>query len=203
MTQLSNVPMQPKPDAVERSMTLIERIQPILDDLMMECFKHGFHQKEMTEAEFIDYSRKNCVPLKREIIGILKQHSDWVSADEELPVLEHECGFRSFEPTKFYQLIDNEGGLHNAYFSTNRYANDDRALFTLCELSLYNGKWVVDDEYEVITVEMVKLWKPLQLPNWAQEKIYEQEMDKINFCGCSCILSDGLTQCSDCEALDD
>ena len=61
-------------DATERPMTLIEKIQPILDDLMMECFKHGFHQSEMTEAEFIDYSRKNCVPLRREIIGILKQH---------------------------------------------------------------------------------------------------------------------------------
>ena len=66
---------QPMTDAViERPQTLIERIQPILDDLMMECFKHGFHQSEMTEAEFIDYSRKNCVPLKREIISILKQH---------------------------------------------------------------------------------------------------------------------------------
>ena len=74
MTQLSNVPMQPNPSAVERTLTLIEKIQPILDDLMMECFKHGFHQSEMTEAEFIDYSRKNCVPLKREIISILKQH---------------------------------------------------------------------------------------------------------------------------------
>ena len=61
-------------DATERPMTLVEKIQPILDDLMMECFKHGFHQSEMTEAEFIDYSRKNCVPLRREIIGILKQH---------------------------------------------------------------------------------------------------------------------------------
>ena len=86
MTQLSNVPMQPNPtDAVERPLTLVERIQPILDDLMMECFKHGLHQKEMTEAEFIDYSRKNCVPLKREIIGILKQHSEWVGVDERLP----------------------------------------------------------------------------------------------------------------------
>ena len=65
-----------QPDAAERPLTLVERIQPILDDLMMECFKHGFHQKEMTEAEFIDYSRKNCVPLKREIIGILKQQSE-------------------------------------------------------------------------------------------------------------------------------
>ena len=168
MTQLSNVPMQPKPDAVERPLTLVERIQPILDDLMMKCFKHGFHQKEMTEAEFIDYSRKNCVPPKREIIGILKQHRDWVSVSEEIPVLEHECGFRSFEPTNFYQIIDNEGGLHNAYFSTNRYANDDRALFTLCELSLYNGKLVVDDEYEVITVDMVKFWKPLSPPTEVQ-----------------------------------
>lgn len=102
------------------------------------------------------------------VIEIVKQHSDWVSVDEELPVLEHECGFRSFEPTKFYQLIDNEGGLHNAYFSTNHYPNDDRALFTLCELDFYNGKWIVDDEYEVITIEMVKLWKPLQPPSEVQ-----------------------------------
>ena len=63
-----------QPTEATELLTLIERIQPILDDLMMECFKHGFHQSEMTEAEFIDYSRKNCVPLKREIISILKQH---------------------------------------------------------------------------------------------------------------------------------
>ena len=65
-----------EPASEPLSETLVERIQPILDDLMMECFKHGFHQKEMTEAEFIDYSRKNCVPLKHEIIGILKQQSE-------------------------------------------------------------------------------------------------------------------------------
>ena len=73
--QAERVITQPT-DATER-LTLIEKIQPILDDLMMERFKHGFHQKEMTEAEFIDYSRKNCVPPKREIIGILKQHQSW------------------------------------------------------------------------------------------------------------------------------
>lgn len=87
MTQLiSNVLMQPKPtDAVER-LTLIEKIQPILDDLMMECFKHGFHQSEMTEAEFIDYSRKNCVPLKREIISILKQHEAESEVQDNKPI---------------------------------------------------------------------------------------------------------------------
>ena len=70
-------------DATE-PLTLVERIQPILDDLMMECFKHGFHQSEMTEAEFIDYSRKNCVPLKREIIGILEQHQSWRKMPSEV-----------------------------------------------------------------------------------------------------------------------
>ena len=175
---------QPMTDAGERPMTLIEKLENYRDT-----------QTDF-EATFADAVIDVC-------IDIVKQHSDWVSADEEIPVLEHECGFRSFEPTNFYQIIDNEGCLHNAYFSTNRYANDDRALFTLCELDFYNGKWIVDDEYEVITVNMVNFWMPLQLPNWAQEKIYEQEMDKINFCGCGCILSDDLTQCSDCEALYD
>ena len=40
-------------------------------------------------------------------------------------------------------------------------------------------------------------------PSEAQEKLYQQEMDKIKFCGCGCILPDGLTRCSDCEALYD
>lgn len=36
-----------------------------------------------------------------------------------------------------------------------------------------------------------------------QEKIYHQEMGKIKFCGCGCILPDGSDQCSDCEVQDD
>ena len=118
---------------------------------------------------------KNCRPNNwvlgfRAAMEVAKRHSEWIPVSEEIPVLEVECGFRSFEPTNFYQIIDNEGCLHNAYFSTNRYANDDRALFTLCEISLYNGKWLVDDEYEVITVNMVKFWKPLQPPSEVQDE---------------------------------
>ena len=196
MTQPSNVTMQPNPNAVE-GLTLVEKLEQEIESL-----ENYFEQSPIVNDEIATAHASIVAGLKM-AIAIVKQHSDWVSAEEELPVLEYECGFRSFEPTKFYQLIDNEGGLHNAYFSTNHYPNDDRALFTLCELDFYNGKWIVDDEYEVITVNMVRFWKPLQLPNWAQEKIYEQEMDKINFCGCGCILPDYLTQCSDCEALDD
>ena len=194
MTQLiSNVLMQPKQDAVERPLTLIEKLEQKIESL-----ENSFKQSPIVNDEIATVHASIVAGLKM-AINIVKQHSDWVSVEEELPVLEYECGFRSFEPTKFYQLIDNEGGLHNAYFSTNHYPNDDRALFTLCELDFYNGKWIVDDEYEVITVDMVRFWKPLQLPNLAQEKIYEQEMDKIRFCGCGCILPDGLTRCSDCE----
>ena len=188
---------QPMTDAViERPQTLVEKLKQEVNRLL--------ELKAQEKPHSLGYVfLGHHIAATINATNIVRQHSDWVSADEEIPVLEVECGFRSFESTNFYQIIDNEGCLHNAYFSTNHYANDDRALFTLCELSLYNGKWLVDDEYEVITVNMVKFWKPLQLPNQAQEKIYEQEMDKINFCGCGCILPDYLTRCSDCEALDD
>ena len=135
-------------------MTLERTTQP---QTLIEKLENYRDTQTDFEATFADAVIDVC-------IDIIKQHSDWVSADEELPVLEYECGFRSFEPTNFYQIIDNEGCLHNAYFSTNHYANDDRALFTLCELSLYNGKWLVDDEYEVITVDMAKYWMPLPQP---------------------------------------
>ena len=142
-------------------MTLIEKLEQKESEVSQ--------MMQADDAPFPYHYMAGKLNAFREIVNIVKQHSDWVSADEEIPVLEYECGFRSFEPTNFYQIIDNEGCLHNAYFSTNHYANDDRALFTLCELSLYNGKWLVDDEYEVITVNMVKFWKPLQPPSEVQD----------------------------------
>lgn len=55
----------------------------------------------------------------------------------------------------------------------------------------------------ISNVLMQPLPQPPQTASEAQEKIYQQEMDKIKFCGCGCILPDGLTQCSDCEAQND
>ena len=49
------------------------------------------------------------------------------------------------------------------------------------------------------TVNAINIVKQHEAESEVQEKIYEQEMDKIRFCGCGCILSDDLTQCSDCE----
>lgn len=147
---------------IERPMTLIEKLEKKATQYL-QC-KHN--AKTLHDVRYFGGNANGLA----EAINIVKQHGDWISVSEEIPVLEHECGFRSFEPTNFYQIIDNEGCLHNAYFSTNHYANDDRALFTLCELHFYNGKWIVFDEYEVITVDMAKYWMPLpQPPSEVQE----------------------------------
>ena len=109
MTRLSNVPMQPKPDAVERPMTLIEK-------------------------------------LEQEVNRLLELKA------QEKP---HSLGY------------------------------------------VFLGHHIA------ATVNAINIVKQHEAESEVQEKIYEQEMDKINFCGCGCILSDDLTQCSDCEALDD
>ena len=146
MTQLSNVPMQPNPSAVERPLTLIERIQPILDDLMMECFKHGFHQKEMTEAEFIDYSRKNCVPPKREIIGILKQHQSWrkIPSDEKPQDMQAYNLLLKTDSTEYPTLYS--VGLFRQYASGHVW------------LSLVEAETYIDES-------KILAWQPMNMPS--------------------------------------
>ena len=68
MTQLSNVLMQPKPDAVE-PLTLIEKLE-----LEKECWH--------------DDGENNVHRIIDDCIDIVKQHqgeSGWISADERLP----------------------------------------------------------------------------------------------------------------------
>ena len=146
MTQLSNVPMQPNPSAVERPLTLVERIQPILDDLMMECFKHGFHQKEMTEAEFIDYSRKNCVPPKREIIGILKQHQSWrkIPSDEKPQDMQAYNLLLKTDSTEYPTLYS--VGLFRQYASGHVW------------LSLVEAETYIDES-------KILAWQPMNMPS--------------------------------------
>ena len=119
--------------------TLIEKIQPILDDLMMECFKHGFHQKEMTEAEFIDYSRKNCVPLKREIIGILKQHSDWIDISVE-PIKRTEFD------SEVVLAIDVNGYTYNVTLADVVISDKTKREWTECKAK-WNGEFWEAVEY--------------------------------------------------------
>ena len=78
MNQLiSNVLMQPKPDAVERPLTLVEKLGQKRD-----------HHNHFLETCSNDRDKayhsfgKKCY---QEAIDIVKQHSDWVSVDERLP----------------------------------------------------------------------------------------------------------------------
>ena len=85
---ISNVLMQPKPDAVER-LTLIEKLEREYQKWCELEDKSKFGSGEAVDA------RGRTRGLK-DAINIVKQHSDWISVDERLPpeeiklLFEHE-----------------------------------------------------------------------------------------------------------------
>ena len=78
MTQLSNVPMQPNPSAVEH-LTLIEKLEQEIKSL-----ENYFEQSPIVNDEIATVHASIVEGLKM-AINIVKQHSDWISADEQLP----------------------------------------------------------------------------------------------------------------------
>ena len=70
MTQLSNVPMQPKPDATER-LTLIEKLRN--------------RRKEWASNPHYWMDSNLISDVFNDVINIVKQHSEWVPASERLP----------------------------------------------------------------------------------------------------------------------
>lgn len=68
MTQLSNVPMQPKPDAVERPMTLIEKLEQEIESL-----ENSFEQFAIVDNEIAMVHTATIAGLKM-AINIVKQH---------------------------------------------------------------------------------------------------------------------------------
>jgi len=78
MTQLiSNVLMQPKPDAVERPLTLIEKLEQKESEVSQ--------MMQADDAPFPYHYMAGKLNAFREIVNIVKQHSDWILADERLP----------------------------------------------------------------------------------------------------------------------
>ncbi|VWX31534.1 hypothetical protein ENHY17A_50343 [Moraxellaceae bacterium 17A] len=77
MTQLSNVPMQPNPSAVERPLTLIEKLEQARDN-------HNYYLKTCGNDRDKAYHSfgKKCY---QKAIDIVKQHNEWVSVNERLP----------------------------------------------------------------------------------------------------------------------
>ena len=71
MTQLSNVPMQPKPDAVERPMTLAEKLEQ----------ERGYYLQEYQSC----LDSHDVVNAIDSCIDIVKQHQSWrkIPSDEK------------------------------------------------------------------------------------------------------------------------
>ena len=68
MTQLSNVPMQPKPDAVERPMTSVEKLEQEIESL-----ENSFEQFAIVDDEIAMVHTATIAGLKM-AINIVKKH---------------------------------------------------------------------------------------------------------------------------------
>ena len=77
MTKLSNVPMQPNPNAVEH-LTLIEKLNDHKETITV---LRGTEKQGCHEFTFLDHHLLGF----QIAINIVKQHSDWVGVDERLP----------------------------------------------------------------------------------------------------------------------
>lgn len=77
MTQLSNVPMQPNPNAVERPMTLIEKLE--------QKESEASQMMQADDAPFPYHYMAGKLNAFREIVNIVKQHSEWVPCSERMP----------------------------------------------------------------------------------------------------------------------
>ena len=143
MTQLSNVPMQLNPTAVER-LTLIEKL----------------------ERELAGNCRLNNWDLGLQAaIDIVKEHSDWVSVDERLPYAE-EMLTNHYDPKEFYEIILKTGELLITSFTHMKNDGINEILFVGCTITLTDGEWeLLDYGYSVYEVDEVAYWKPIQPPS--------------------------------------
>ena len=119
----SNVLMQPRADAVER-LTLIEKLEQLSDEYFNQYTAYG------------DNADLKCSGAVDEAINIVKQHSEWISADERLPpdnmmVLAY-CNIRK---TTGYALVSQQQAWSFYHFTKN---SENQALAMANDIS----KWM-------------------------------------------------------------
>ena len=123
MNQLiSNVLMQPKPDAVERPLTLVEKLRNRRNEWASN--PHYWMDSNLIGDVFND------------VIDIVKQHSDWISVDERLPpdnmmVLAY-CNIRK---TTGYAFVSQQQAWSFYHFTKN---SENQALAMANDIS----KWM-------------------------------------------------------------
>ena len=138
MTQLSNVLMQPNPtDAVER-LTLIEKLEREIESL-----ENSFEQFAIVDDEITMVHTATIAGLKM-AINIVKQHSDWISADEQLP---------------------DKDGKYLVYCVGNRELTKDRKELSIMRFNQKTkGGW-----FALSPLFKVVYWQPIQPPSEVQD----------------------------------
>lgn len=130
MTQLSNVPMQPNQNAVERPLTLVEKLEQKIESL-----ENYFKQSPIVNDEIATVHASIVAGLKM-AINIVKQHSDWISVDERLPpdnmmVLAY-CNIRK---TTGYAFVSSQQAWSFYHFTKN---SENQAMAMVNDIS----KWM-------------------------------------------------------------
>ena len=97
-------------------------------------------------------------------IDIVKEHSDWVSVDEQLPYAE-EMLTNHYNPKEFYEIILKTGELLITSFTHMKNDGINEIVFTDCTIILIDGEWkLLDDGCDVYEVGEVAYWKPIRPP---------------------------------------
>ena len=112
MTQLSNVPMQPNPSAVERPLTLVEKLERVIIEHNAEFNKII---KDATDHQKVAHTAVLAGLLSA--IKVVKQHqaeNGWVRCAERLP-----------ENPMFY-LVDEEGEYFKARYLRGRWETSSK-----------------------------------------------------------------------------
>ena len=142
MTQLSNVPMQPT-DAVERPLTLIEKLEQKIESL-----ENSFKQSPIVNDEIATVHASIVAGLKM-AIAIVKQHqaeSGWISANERLP---------------------DKDGKYLVFCVGNRELTKDRKELSIMRFNQKTkGGW-----FALSPLFKVIYWQPIQPPSEVQNAI--------------------------------
>ena len=97
-------------------------------------------------------------------INIVKQHSDWVSTDEQLPYAE-EMLTNHYNPKEFYEIILKTGELLITSFTHMKNDGNNEIVFVDCTIILIDGEWkLLDDGCDVYEVGEVAYWKQIHPP---------------------------------------
>ena len=100
----------------------------------------------------------------QDAIDIVKEHSDWVSVDEQLPYAE-EMLTNHYNPKEFYEIILKTGELLITSFTHLKNDGNNEIVFMDCTITLIDGEWkLLDDGCDVYEVDDVTYWKQIHPP---------------------------------------